>query len=309
MRMITIQDVGIGILNGTPKNFYVFGGCEYGIKLKYLTILKKHYNGNVEQYDRVDDLIKFLRTKHFIPLSPALYIVRYDEEFLSSINESTDKIIKSLKFDGTIVCIYDNDKHLQKLDKYIPDYTVSIGTVSDKYIEKYLKEDFTEIPDNCIHVVSSMCTDYSTAMNICNSLSKIDSLTLRSLSPEDIKSSVYIPGDGSVSGKVKKCIASRNYEIILEVIESYPTAIDNFIYDVLSTMVELEKISCMKTDSELIPYSKRWAISDIYNFFHWSYNILNEIRTNSVDPTERVLFLVSLTQFERIPSIGDINEF
>lgn len=307
MHMITIQDVGLEILNKKPRKFYVFGGSEYGIKKKYLSILTDHYNGKMEIYDHVSDVINFMKTKHFIPPEPTLYVVRYDDEFVSSLSDTTLKTIESTKIIGTIVCIYDNDKQVQKLDKFLSDYTVMIGAVSDKYIEKYLKEDFPTIPENCIKHISSLCKDYSSAMNICNCLKNIDGLTLRALSKESIQDSIYIQNDTALSAKTKRCIASRNFNVILECIESYPNTLDNFLYDIFSTLVELEKLNCVKSDSDLIPYVKRWTIADIYNMFQWTYRVLNEIRSISVDPMERILFLVSLTQFGDIPGIGDID--
>lgn len=307
MSMITIQDVGLEILNKNPRKFYIFGGSEYGIKRKYLSILTDYYEGRVEVYEHASDVVNFMRTKHFIPPEPTLYVIRYDDEFVASLSDTTLRMIESTKIIGTIVCIYDNDKQLQKLDKFLSDYTVTIGAFSDRYIEKYLREDFPNIPDNCIKHISSLCKDYSSATNICNCLKNIDSLTLRAISREGILDSVYIQGDSVVSAKVKKCIASRNFNAIIECIESYPTTLDNFLYDIFSTLVELEKLNCIKSDSELLPYVKRWTITDIYNMFQWTYRILNEIRTISVDPMERILFLVSLTQFGEIPGIGDFD--
>ncbi len=307
MEMITIQEVGTEILNGNPRNFYIFGGNEYGIKMKYVSILKKHYNDNFECYDSVMDLIHFMRTKHFIPLVPTLYVVRYDDQFVSSLDDDTANVLKNTNIIGTIICIYDNDKQLQKLDKQFPDNTVSIGKVSDKYIEKYLKDDFPDIPDNCIKIVTSICTDYSNAVNICNELNGIPKIDLLALKESDIKSSVFIPDDGTYSNKVKKCIASRNYSVIVQALESYHTTLDNFLYDILSTLIELEKLNCVKSDSELLPYIKRWKIPDIYNMFQWTYRILNEIRTTSVSPKERIMFLVSLMQFSEIPGVDELN--
>ena len=301
--MITIQDVGTQILNKQPKNFYIFGGSEYGIKMKYISILKDYYKGNIEERETVSEVINLMRTKHFIPLVPTIYIVRYDDTFISSLSDTTVKLISSTKIIGTVVCIYDDDKQLQKLDKFLPDYTVSIGTVSSQYIEKYLKEDFPMIPENCIKAVVSCCKDYSSATNICNELKNIDSLTLRTLQPQHIRKSVYIQDD-NVSNKVKKCIASRNYDVIVKAIESYPTTLDNFLYDMLSTMLDLEKLQCVKSDSDLTPYIKRWKINDIYNMFNWTYRVLTEVRTTSVDPVERIMFLISLMSFEDIPEVG-----
>ena len=38
--MLSIQDLGLSILGDSPKNFYILGGIEYGIKDKYIEILE-----------------------------------------------------------------------------------------------------------------------------------------------------------------------------------------------------------------------------------------------------------------------------
>ena len=111
--MLTIQEVGTEILGNTPKKFYIFGGTEYGIKCKYIDIMKEHY-GKFKECQSVNEIIKLMSTRHFIPLEPTLYIIRYDEEFLSSLSDDTEKQIDKLNIVGTVVCIYELDKHVVK---------------------------------------------------------------------------------------------------------------------------------------------------------------------------------------------------
>ena len=37
--MLTIQELGLSIMGDSPKNFYVLGGSEFGIKEKYIDIV------------------------------------------------------------------------------------------------------------------------------------------------------------------------------------------------------------------------------------------------------------------------------
>lgn len=308
MHMITIQEVGSQILNQKPMNFYIFCGNEYGIKMKYISFLTKYYDGRVNENNKVMDVITYMRTNHFIPPEPSLYIIRYDDDFISGLSEAVAKVIFDTKIIGTIVCIYENEKHTQKLDKFFPDHTVSIGSVNHQFIEKYLLDDFKTIPENCVKNVAGLFDDYRSAFNVCNSLKLIDTLTLQSLSKDDIRSSVYVKPDDEFTSNIKKVIASRNYDLILKAIEAYPTSLDNFLYDLLSTMLELEKLTCLKSDSDLTQYLKRWNINDIYNLFQCAYVILNEIRTDSTATQDRILFLVSLIPFNPIPGVGEFHE-
>ena len=100
--MRTINEVGMEILSGNPKGFYVFLGPEYGIKCKYIDSLKQHY-GDLKEYPSVNSLLKMFNTRRLIPLSPCVYVVRYDEDFLSSLSEKTKSTIHKTNFIGTVV--------------------------------------------------------------------------------------------------------------------------------------------------------------------------------------------------------------
>ena len=70
--MLTIQDVGTEVLGNNPRNFYIFGGTEYGIKCKYISFMRNHY-GNYAECQTVAEVIKLMTTHHFIPIEPTLY--------------------------------------------------------------------------------------------------------------------------------------------------------------------------------------------------------------------------------------------
>ena len=103
--MATIQEVGLQILQGTPGQFYVFCGTEYGVKLRYIDILTKHYNGNCVNASSVNEVLNLMRKKRLIPLDPTVYVVRYDDEFLSSLSDKTGDEIAHTNIAGTLVCI------------------------------------------------------------------------------------------------------------------------------------------------------------------------------------------------------------
>ena len=108
--MRNIQDVGSEILNNKPNNIYIFTGNEYGIKYMYIKHLIEYYGGYKEIFS-MNEFISFMSTKHIIPLKPTLYILRYDEEFLSSLSNSTEKLIDNVNIIGTVVLLYESEKH------------------------------------------------------------------------------------------------------------------------------------------------------------------------------------------------------
>ena len=108
--MLSIQDVGLSVFSDTPKNFYIFGGAEYGIKDKYIDILVSKVGAKIE-YDSVTDVIGLMSKNHIIPLQPQVYVVRYDKNFLSWLNKDNATRLMSLKIVGTLVLIYEDTKY------------------------------------------------------------------------------------------------------------------------------------------------------------------------------------------------------
>ena len=98
--MLTIQEVGTEIMQGTPRSFYVMTGSEYGIKRMYIQYLKDHYK-NYKEADTVDSVLTTMSTKHFVPLVPTVYVVRYDESFIASLSDKTASRIKNTNIVGT----------------------------------------------------------------------------------------------------------------------------------------------------------------------------------------------------------------
>lgn len=300
--MRSIQDVGLEILQGNPKHFYVFVGSEYGIKCRYLDILRNHYKEYVE-FQKVSDILSIMRTKQLIPLKPTLYVVRYDEEFLSGLNSSTQDYIKSTKIVGTIVCLYEDSKHATKVDKFLSDYTVYINSVSRQFVEKYLQTDFPNLPKRFISLSATGSNNYGQAKQMCLAMSNADIKELEHLSDEAVlKIFGYV--EQSVESEIRKGVASRNFVYLTDVIDRYDGDIDSILYAVLSTMVELDKIFGNKyADSDIREYVKQWTRADIYYMFCHGYNELKKLRSISVDGKNRIIYLFSLLQFERIPAM------
>ena len=305
--MLTIQDVGTEILSGNPRKFYAMVGSEYGIKLRYLRMISDAYKCEWKEAYSVNELLSFMSTKHLIPLEPMLYVVRYDEDFINSLDAKSESRISSINIVGTIVCIYEQEKQANKLDKYLPNYTVSIDSVNVRFVSKYLHQDFPSLPDRLIDLAANMSTDYNHASLICESMSHVPVESLFALSDDEIRNLFGVNthvGDSAI----RRGVASKNFSYLLNLLGCYSGDIDSFLYNILSTMIELEKIiGNSYAQSDIREYVKRWTRKDIYNMFMNTYEEIRKLRTYSQNAENSALYLISLLQFSEIPSVEAIN--
>ena len=304
--MRSIQDVGLEILSGVPKNFYVFCGSEYGIKLKYIESLKDHYNGRYECYQSVKSVLDIMRTKHIIPLSDKLYVIRYDESFISSLSDRSESYISSCKILGTIVCIYEDEKQCQKISKFLPNYSVEISKVSDEFIFKYLKNEFKSVPDRLINLSIRCGKNYFQSRNICycisNSLDDVkkfgDYEILDCLGYHDL----------SDEKSFRIGFASRNYMYCLNMLDKYDN-LDNIYYMIFQILFDLDKLKDNRSvKSDIRNYADKWSRSDIYNMFHYTYQELKKSRSMIIDSRNSIVFLISLIAYESVPTRGVFDE-
>lgn len=301
--MITIQELGLSIMSDKPKPFYIIGGSEYGIKDRYIDILTKHY-GSKEEYPSVADIVSFLSVKHIIPLKPAVYVVRYDEAFVSSVSAALVQKIHNLKFNGTVFCIYSDPKHISKLDKFLPSCTCSVEPVGMRYVEKYLHEDFPRLDDRCIKIAATYGSSYGHARTLCKSMTCADPAVLARMSEGQV-AKLFGCGTTSAEIDIQQAVAARNFVQAVQLVEVYDGMLDNVVYTILQTMIEMEKILTSKySDSPLKDYAKLWKIQDVYFMFMNTYDELNKLRSNtSTDIKSTLIYLFGLMTFRDIPSV------
>ena len=289
--MRTIQEVGNEILSKNPKQFYVFTGPEYGVKTKYIDMLADYY-GCCSEVPSVQSIVSYFSKRQIIPPKPTLYIVRYDEEFLSSLDERYAEKLKRCKIVGTVVCIYEDfNKGVSKLEKFIPDYTVNIGCVSPAFVSKYLHSDFPKLPDRFIDIAVKYSKNYGDARNMCSSMSLADVESLYEYNDQQI-AGMFGKFSDSSDQNIRIGIASRNFKFLMDTLDDYPDNLDNVIYTVLATLVD---------------YIKRWTLEDVYNMFMNSYAELVKLRSYSTDYYSSLTYLLSLLKFSKIPSVEDMQ--
>lgn len=300
--MLTIQEVGTEIMRGHPRNFYVMTGSEYGIKRMYIKYLIDYYK-NYKEADTVDSILTTMSTKHFVPLEPTVYVVRYDESFLSTLNDKTSSRIRNTNIIGTIVCLYESEKHAAKVEKYLGDYTVHIEKVNAQFIKKYLKKDFPKLEDNAIDAAVESCSDWYEAELMCRCMILDNEQHRRTQSKQQLK--ISFGKAQEIDDKViKPIVASRDFGKLLYLVEKKDGEEDSILYSILSTMLDLEKISNNKyAESDLRPYLRNWTLKDIYNMFMQTYKQLQYMRSISPDPKNILIYLITLMQFSEIPSV------
>lgn len=303
--MISIQDIGKEIFSNNPRKFYAFLGPEFGIKSKYLDKLSDYYEGRVIESESVRSLFDSMKHKKLILEKPNLYICRYDSSFLPTINDKTDKEIDSLSINGTIVCIYQDEKNLEKFEKYLPNRYVIIDSVSKQYVEKYLLSEFNSLNLSTIRNIISMADSYGQCRIICNEIqnsSRKDDISYSEISSLCGKYSVHSEEE------IKMGIANRNFAFLLSCIDDMDSP-DSLLYNILSCMIELDKIADSKySESYLRKFSNKWTREDIYYMFMHTYSVLEILRSDSCSDTKSIVScLICLLNFERIPSGDEIS--
>ena len=303
--LLSIQDVGKQVLSGNPKGFYVFAGSEYGIKKKYLDIIKNHY-GYVSEAESVVEILEIMNRKRMIPLQPKLYIIRYDEEFIQGLDKQTIEKIQKIepKIIGTLVCLCEQPKHSERCEKYLSDYTVSFDGINSIFTKKYLIKDFPHMDESLVDFALMIHKDYVGAYNVCISLSNADTDVLSQYSGTELSKSLGV--DFSTSDiQFKQGVASRNFEYCLSVIDNYNGPLDSLLYALLSVLIELEKVlSSPKQHSNYSQYAKCWNVSDVYNMFMNVYAELEKSRNLSTYNTYvRLVYLLGLLQFSPVPEV------
>lgn len=297
--MKSLQQVGTEILTGHPTKLYIFTGVEYGIKSAYIKSLQQHY-GELKELPQIADIVSLMSVKHLIPLKPCLYVVRYDEEFISTLSEITAAKLKALNIVGTLVCIYSDAKQSAKLEKYLPDVTTSIDEISPQFIFKYLKRDYPAVPDQIINSVIKYSTDYGQANIRCSVISLLSADKLYSLTDSDIVQLFGVLNDSSDT-RFKRALASRSFEACLHIVEDV-SQYDTYLYSVLSTMIELEKVVTNKyANSPLREFASRWTLADISNMFEHTFQEMLQLRSGIGDPYLSLIYILSLSQFSYVP--------
>lgn len=299
--MLNIQDLGLSIMGDNPKNLYILGGSEYGIKDKYIDILCSKIGPQI-QYPDFLSILDLMTGFRIIPLQPQVYVVRYDKSFFSKLGPALVDKFNSLKIIGTIVLIYEDDSDISKLDKYFPDNIAIINAIDPKHMAKYLSQDFPDLDQTTIKYAATRSCNYYQAKNICRCLNCIKDDIL--LSEAQI-ASLFDLNTYKTEEDIQIAVASRDFRSYILAIDSYDGDHTRILYTILKTMIELDKIMDNKyTDSPLKKYINEWTRPDIYYMFNHTYRILQSLRQGVTANIEDLLIYIgALFKFKRIPDL------
>lgn len=300
--MATLQQVGTEILSNNPSKFYIFCGSEYGIKDRYLLQLGKFYKNNIVNLDSVSQLFNKFKNRPLVPFTPSLYIIRYDSEFLKTLDSNTTSKISALNIVGTAVCIYEDAKAEAKCEKWLSQYTVRIDPISPEYIKKYISQEFPKLSSDLVNTIVSIYSSYNQARMAAAILNEEK---FSKLSEDKIKST-FKDLTNSEDVMLKRAVAAKNYQYLVTAIDTIDGELDNVFYDILSCMLELEKLKCNKyANSELRSCADMWTVPDIYYMFEHTYNCLKQVRSGVIsNKTNALLYLFSLLVFTHVPEVG-----
>lgn len=296
--MLSIQEVGLSILGDNPKNFYILGGSEYGIKDKYIEILVSKIGAKLE-YETVSEVINLMSKHHIIPLQPQVYIVRYDKDFVSKAKDLSAKVL-SLNIVGTLVLIYEDEKDITKLDKSFPDNTAVISAIDTKLMQKYLKSDFPELNKQTIEYAAKNAFNYYQAKSICRCLNAVRDKIV--LSEKQMVALFDIQPNYS-NNDVQVAVASRNFNALVYIAEHYDGDLQNILYQILRVMIELDKVQSSRySNSPLKEYAKNWKPADIYWMFNHTYEAIKSLRSGyTIEVKDLITYLGALMVFKNIP--------
>lgn len=300
--MLPIQKVGTEIMSKNPGRFYAFVGPEYGVKRTYLDLLEQVYGSSVES-SSVQAVLSMMNTKHLIPLSPTLYVVRYDEDFIKSLDNNSASHIQSSNIIGTVVCIYDDLKHESKLDKYLPNYTVSFDTMSKASLLKNLQKAHQNLDTTVLNRICNICIDYADALNMANAI-EVSNVGASLDDSDDAFRQLFGRDQADQSKMFRVAVASRNFNLCCKIIDECSSDLSSFFYIMLNTFSELEKCKCSTyADSDLRSCVKHWDVKDLYTMFCNVYRSLKKSRYMSMDLLDELVYLCSLLKFQPIPEV------
>ena len=297
--MLSIQDIGLSIMGDSPKNFYILGGKEYGIKDKYIEILVSKFGSKIE-YETVQEVVALFSKHHIIPLESHVYVVRYDKTFVSQASKDSPDRILSLGIIGTLVLVYEDAKDLGKLDKVFPDNTASIDAIDIKHMVKHLKSDFPDLDDLTVTSVAKYSDNYFHAKNICRCL---DCVSGKYMLTEKQIISLFGLQTAYSNDEVQIAVASRNFNALVHILEHYEGDPQNILYQILRVMVELDKVQSSKfSNSTLKQYANKWQPADIYYMFNHTYEAIKSMRSGyAADVSDLIVYLGALMCFQTIP--------
>lgn len=302
--MITVQQFGTEVSQRNLRQFYIFCGSEYGVKARYLDIISDIYNHNRIEVETVERALQMMSVKSLISKPKTLYIIRYDDDFVKSIDKHKD--ISSYNINGTIVLVTESEQQSFRCDKFMPDNTVIFDPVDRRFVKKYLIHDYPDIDDFLIDYILNFETSYIKAQNVCDSLNTVDKPIRNTMSQDEI--SCTFGSTQSISADaIKVGIAARDPKYCLNVLSRYDGTSDSVAYAILNVLLEIEKCITYnwKCSSPYQKYRSVWSINDVHSMFSSVYELIKKSRqSGSFDLMSSLECVICLMSYSPMPKFS-----
>ena len=295
--MRDLKDVACEIFNDTPSKLYILCGEEYGVKREYIEMLKRHY-GDFSELSSVDTILTYFRTKHLIPPVPKLYIIRYDEDFVKSLNSGTSAMLDHINIIGTIVLVYEDGKHESALANYLPDYTTHVSTMHEKFIKKHLLSLFPDRMAEFIEHTDFRRLNYSEAYNLVLSASSLPDTELYSEEERNLVCDLS-PVPQVTSDEFAFAFANKDFSSCAYIIQVYTGNLTDLFYSMCSVLIDLEAALSEPNRAKSRKYGKsasKWNLRTVVTMFDMVYNHIKSSRTDvSMDMRDTLLYLSEMS--------------
>ena len=260
--MLSINEGAAQILSDSPGRIYFLTGADYGIKQHYINRLSSLYNDNLIELGSMQEFLLIMSHRSILPKPATLYVVRYDAQFISDLDEKLADKVKSFKFKGTLIGLYEKQDAEKKLDKFFPDCTVRINPLPDDLKVKHLSKEFSDLSDRLIRICVENSDSYARSMRMCEALNLAPIHFIDSVSKSEIKN-MFGCSSGYDSELMKKSVANRDCATMYLLADSHDQSdYSSMFYDMLNALSEIAKsIEAGKPSG--------WVTSNMLNVWNW----------------------------------------
>lgn len=295
--MLTIKEGATELFSDTHKTVYFFTGQEYGVKKEYIDKLSEQFNYSIENYDSFQSIIDSCRNKPLFIDHDTLYIVRYDKQFISSLNNKLENDVNNLRPHGIIIGLYEDEKDENKLDKHFSDRVIRFNLMSKEVEANHLYKDFENLPPNYISASVNMSSNYYQAYNICYAMTFLKDLGLSQ--PELFA----LFGYDILSNEehFKLSVASKDFKAAIREVDRFDGLdLSTFHYAILSVLLDIAKCKYKSNpNSYVYKYVKRWDIKELNYLYNEVIDQIEKLRNYSTyDSYISIVYLLGLLNFK-----------
>lgn len=142
------------LLDKRLKSFYVFTGPELALQDVYINKIQEISQLPIKRPTELLSIIKSITRKSFIPMPPAMYVIRNDEQYLKS-KTLWEKVLNCNYRDNIVIMLYSMDK-IKDFEKAHADVLYRFDLVNPSYLKNRLNA-ITQMPIPYCEDIVKMC--------------------------------------------------------------------------------------------------------------------------------------------------------